>query len=900
MSEKDQILIVDDIEVNRIVLSEIFDVDSYEIYEAANGLEAMEIIREKGESLDLVLLDIMMPKMNGYEVLNVMRDMHLTEVVPVIVVTIIDNLDNEVYALELGAADIILKPIEPKIVKKRIQNIRDSFQYRRMMLEHKLENQGKENQGKKYLKEKENSKEEGNQTGQEYQRILHILDTILQHSNMESATHMLRVSRYTKVLLQSYAKENPEQKLTDSQIEKLANATLLHDVGKITISENIINKNKKLTVEEESVLKVHCSVGSKIIETLNASEEKEYLLYAYNICKYHHERYDGSGYPDGLTGSSIPYYASITSIANEYDIMTVNGGMTEDDAVHALNKYVDEWFSKEMLSYLNDCCGQFKGIAQEINGLEESVCKQEVETILKREILGNSRPKVRKEFPEFYSLFRYLEATIIEINPKKLSYDMIYSTLTDFTGLPAQGGIREELKDYFLKHIKGNSNEQVLDWIVNSLLNEDISSIGKTSLIYNDVYEEYQWYQVSMITLHAANRIQRHLLLLQNINNDVSMQNVIEKSKQKVSHITTTINHYKQENRNLKALTQYDQLTGLYNKMYVKKEAQKHMLLNPQNQHGLIILDLDDFKTVNDTKGHLVGDRVLQDVGKIIKKTFRNNDIKGRFGGDEFAIFLTNIENQEILLVKCEQLLTELRNFKADYLGEIVIKASIGCAKYPEDAHNFEDLFKKADVALYEVKKSGKGRGQRYHGVDNILKDGLMENRRDNKNEKPEVDMTADTNQFNKELSNVLYEVDDMDEMIERVMDRIARYYKVDSVAAVHVPDRYIQAKWFLKQSYDIKPPWGEQEAASVYREMQEKQAFIYCAEENRTDNIAQYYKKLNIHLQVIIPLQTNDKNNVVVFTKYAEGSELSKDEMEAYRRGTKILSILLRAKGVI
>ena len=223
--------------------------------------------------------------------------------------------------------------------------------------------------------------------------------------------------------------------------------------------------------------------------------------------------------------------------------------------------------------------------------------KQEVETILKREILGNSRPKVRKEFPEFYSLFRYLEATVIEINPKKLSYDMIYSTLTDFTGLPAQGGIREELKDYFLKHIKGNSNEQILDWIVNSLLNEDISLIGKTSLIYNDVYEEYQWYQVSMITLHAANRIQRHLLLLQNINNDVSMQNVIEKSKQKVSHITTTINHYKQENRNLKALTQYDQLTGLYNKMYVKKEAQKHMLLNPQNQHGLISLDLDYFRT---------------------------------------------------------------------------------------------------------------------------------------------------------------------------------------------------------------------------------------------------------------------------------------------------------------
>ncbi len=285
---RDTLLIVDDMEVNRAILRSLFE-QEYNLLEAENGEQAMMLIQQYRNSLAAVLLDVVMPVKDGYQVMANMVQNRLITSIPVIVITSEDSMENEVRAFDLGASDIIIKPFEPHVVRRRVQNAVELNRHK-MHLEEMVEEQAAK------LRESRDV-------------IMDTLSSIIEHRSLETGQHVLRIRMFTKLLLEDVMCYCPEYELNERAIGVIAEAAALHDIGKISIPDTILNKPGRLTPEEFEVMKAHTVRGCEILSGLDRMGDKEYLEYAYNICRYHHERWDGRGYPDGLIGRRLLQFA---------------------------------------------------------------------------------------------------------------------------------------------------------------------------------------------------------------------------------------------------------------------------------------------------------------------------------------------------------------------------------------------------------------------------------------------------------------------------------------------------------------------------------------------------------------------------------------------------------------
>ena len=304
--EKQQLLIVDDEEINRTTLSMMFDAD-YDIIEAPNGEEAIKAI-ENSKDLALILLDVIMPVMNGFGVLDYMREHELLEKIPVILITSQTPQESEEKAYEYGIADVMHKPFEPSIVKRRANNIIALYQSQRNM-EIKLKEQ------EITIREQEKTLRENNEF------LIDALGSVVEFRSVETGDHVKRIKYLTRILLKYLAKYFPKYNLTPLQIDQIARASALHDIGKIGIPDSILLKPGKLTTEEFEIMKTHTTIGCEILESFRTSYTDDFYQYCYDICRYHHERADGKGYPDHLVGDAIPISAQIVSIADVYEAL---------------------------------------------------------------------------------------------------------------------------------------------------------------------------------------------------------------------------------------------------------------------------------------------------------------------------------------------------------------------------------------------------------------------------------------------------------------------------------------------------------------------------------------------------------------------------------------------------
>ncbi|MGG7178422.1 HD-GYP domain-containing protein [Clostridium paraputrificum] len=315
MSRRDTILIVDDIETNRVILRELLK-DSYKIIEAESGEEALYILSEKGEEIVLILLDIVMPEINGFQMIRILKDQNILVNIPVVFITACDSEDYEEEGHKLGASDIIKKPFNPYIIKRRINNLVELYNHKNE-LEELVEvqvNMIKE-QNEKLMKQAERINSINN-------NMIDILGTIIEYRDMESGKHIKRIRYFTYELLKVISEKYPEYELTDELIEMISSAATMHDIGKIAIPDSILLKPGKLTKEEFEIMKTHSIKGCEILNLLDKIEDNEYLNYCYDICHYHHEKWDGNGYPKGLKGDEIPLCAQVVSIADCYDALT--------------------------------------------------------------------------------------------------------------------------------------------------------------------------------------------------------------------------------------------------------------------------------------------------------------------------------------------------------------------------------------------------------------------------------------------------------------------------------------------------------------------------------------------------------------------------------------------------
>lgn len=300
MSLKEKILIADDSEMNQMLLEEILS-DKYEYVMAKDGTEAVDIL-EKNDDIDLVMLDINMPKMDGFDVLEIMNLRHWISEVPVIIISSESDVDFIRRGYDLGASDYISRPFDLTVVRRRVENTLMLYVRQKRLV--------------RLVEEQVYEREKTNNT------MINILSHVIEYRNNESGQHILHVRMMTDILLRRLIEITDKYPLTETDISMIASVSALHDIGKISVPKAILNKPGKLDPEEWEIMKSHAAIGDSMLYDIGMQQSETLMNLAHEICRWHHERWDGRGYPDGLKGDEIPISAQVVAMADVYDALT--------------------------------------------------------------------------------------------------------------------------------------------------------------------------------------------------------------------------------------------------------------------------------------------------------------------------------------------------------------------------------------------------------------------------------------------------------------------------------------------------------------------------------------------------------------------------------------------------
>ena len=422
MNEKPKILIADDSEINRALLKEILG-DGYDYLEAEDGAAAVELMRQRTD-ISLLLLDLMMPGMDGFDVLRVMKYHAWLDEIPVIVISAAEDTANIERAYDLGVADYIRRPFERIMVLRRVKNI--------LML---------------YAKQKRLTRLV---TDQVYEKehnsvlMISILSHVVEFRNSESGLHVMHIRTLTDLLLHRLVQKTDRYQLDESDIARISTASALHDIGKIVIPEEILNKPGRLTAEEFAIIKNHTVAGAQMLQDLGQAiaRDEPLLQVAHAICRWHHERWDGNGYPDRLKGDEIPIAAQVVALADVYDALTsercYKHAYDHDTALRMILNGECGAFNPLLLDCLKESSEQLRteltrsewdrGFRQETHRLSEEILHREA---LPRENHSQLLLEQEKERTDFYAA---------QCGGIRFDYDLLAGSVTvyDYHAEPMQ------------------------------------------------------------------------------------------------------------------------------------------------------------------------------------------------------------------------------------------------------------------------------------------------------------------------------------------------------------------------------------------------------------------------------------------------------------------------------
>lgn len=300
MDKKPLVLVVDDAEMNRMLLRGILE-DQYRVIEACDGEEALEKVEEYRNELSIILLDIVMPKMDGFGVLEYLNINEIIQDIPVVMISSMNEDSAIRRCYELGISDYIRRPFSQDVVVTRVKNIVRLYQkQRKLQVEIRAQVEERERNSRV---------------------VMSIISHVVENRNGESGPHVIHVEQITEILLDKLTEFTDAYNLTREDKKEIVLASTLHDIGKIGIDEKILNKPGKLTQEEYEIMKTHTTIGAAMVRQVQLEEDDSLIQYVYEICRWHHEKWDGKGYPDGLKGNYIPISAQVVSIADVYDAL---------------------------------------------------------------------------------------------------------------------------------------------------------------------------------------------------------------------------------------------------------------------------------------------------------------------------------------------------------------------------------------------------------------------------------------------------------------------------------------------------------------------------------------------------------------------------------------------------
>lgn len=665
-----KILIVDDSEINRSLLSDMLS-DEYEILEAEHGMEAAAILHDQEQEIALMLLDIVMPVMDGFETLAAMNKNGWIKSIPVIMIsaeTVPTYVDR---AYDLGVKDYISRPFDERTVRRRVVNTLILFA-KQKELEHMVTEQIME-------------KEKGNKL------MIEILSNIVEFRNGESGLHVLHIRILTELFLRSLLEKTDKYDISSRDIPVVCNASALHDIGKIVIPESILNKPGRLTNEEFAIMKTHSAEGAKILEGIPMREDMPLLRIAYQICRWHHERYDGRGYPDGLKGDDIPIFAQVVALADVYDALT------------SKRAYKDAFSHEKAVNMiLNGECGTFNPLLLE--------CLKDIEGTLEQEFkeLSEGRDSQEEIMDTVEQMLEGGELSVSEHSLRLLEHERMkyqfFATLS------------HEIQFEYTK-----TPEMLIlsEWGAKYLDMPETILMPREAKFGTEVFNKSDFEQL-LAKLEATTckepMTEENYLL--NINGEGRWSKVIARSmwsEAEPPEYTGAIGkivdiHEDMEKMNrLELKAAHDSLTGLLNHKAAKAQISEILAEDEEQKFILLVFDLDHFKKANDTYGHLFGDEVLKFVAATLKNSTRDGDICARMGGDEFLVFMPYKEQIEPQVSRIFGLLC------SDY-KEFRVSVSIGVACAQDCGRDYDTLFHMADEALYEAKRRGRNTYCFYEG----------------------------------------------------------------------------------------------------------------------------------------------------------------------------------------
>ena len=339
-SSKQKILIVDDSEINRQMLAEMLKQD-FDILEAASGEKCVDMLQEQGGEISLILLDIIMPGMDGFDVLEYMNENHWIEEIPVIIISKDNSLASVTKAYKMGASEYIGRPFDAQVIYQRVYNVIKLYAKQRRLIALVTEQ----------IYEKEKNE----------RMLVDLLSQIVELRNGENGIHVRHVHILTEMLLEQLVQKTDRYKLTWSDQLVITTASALHDIGKIGINEKILNKKDALTEREKELLQAHTMLGAAMLKNLDSYKEDELVKTAYEICRWHHERYDGSGYPDGLKGDEIPIAAQIVALADAYDKLIRDRVQSKGISYKEVMEILLNERSSEFNPILLECLSEIQG-----------------------------------------------------------------------------------------------------------------------------------------------------------------------------------------------------------------------------------------------------------------------------------------------------------------------------------------------------------------------------------------------------------------------------------------------------------------------------------------------------------------------------------------------------------
>lgn len=788
MKTKAKIMIVDDAEMNREILMAILG-DEYEYVQAENGRQAIHILQQD-MNIDLMLLDINMPEMNGFQVLDRMNTFHWINDIPVIMISSEEKKDVIERAYILGAEDYIRRPFDAFIVRRRVQNILNLYANQKRLMQ--------------MVADQIYEKEENNNL------LIGILSHVVEFRNSESGEHILHIRTATELLLRRLVQKTDEYHLSESDIVMITTASALHDIGKISIPESILNKPGKLTREEFSIIKTHTTIGADIINQMTTKMEKPLLRIAGEICRWHHERWDGHGYPDGLIGEQIPIAAQVVALADVYDALTskrcYKDAYDHETALDMILAGECGAFNPLLLKCLQEIAPRLRMDAQYDAG--DYACRNEAgrlatEIMNKTEIPSSDRSQHMLESMQermnffaslkggiqfdYDSVSRLVNVTNWDEPPQYRYTVKNVADINCFSGLSqrdfhrlkdALDATTPEHREFSMSIMMPKGNEY--EWcdlrvhslwsdlspehyigavgqlvrpqempadisILDGLADSDTADGMAVKATVDQLRKIFDIVRLVDPTANAVLELDHNGILRKtdqhcaafwetggNCTNCISTRALAQKTMLNKLEFTRTDMYYvvskylcingtpcvmemlskMNEGRWIDANgTRFlldksrgesrklfqDPLTATYSRRYFET-----YLTHMEGMECVEIIDVNQFKQVNDTYGHPAGDVVLRDIVAAIQSCIRSSDILVRYGGDEFLLLFPKMSEND-MAEKNKRIKEAVANIVFTEYPTLHLSVSIGgvCGVHP-----IMEAIRQADKRMYENKRT--------------------------------------------------------------------------------------------------------------------------------------------------------------------------------------------------